>query len=654
MIDRFINRTVDSPRTVAWASACSLALGLFFIYVWAPHPWGWQGIDAYHTLSRELADGKPFGTTDVPWGYAYFVAAFYVVFGQHAWIPLTAQVIANASVPLLLYLLVKPLADRRTAILAAVLIGVFSFNTVYASTQTSDAVCTVLFLAALLTLLHAERSARPVLLFGSAVLFGLTPQFRPNLVLFPFVVALVLMWRGPRSPRRVMHVTAFLAIVLMVQAPWIARNYRLTGFILPTSTHGGVQLWYGTLQVGPYLESRAYNPRSAFASAAFPYTMLATQPIVVSAMYVPCANRPGDAVALVYWTDRDRAPRRVTVSTLEGSRTVFQIPPQPLSTTVYYYLEESWPADVDGPAQQFFNPKGGPANPYILFVTADHFGDIDSHDDILDVFDIVRLMRHLAWQEAPPSARIDFDGDGRWTEADLKAALLELMTEPENRPTPYTALTVGVDVVDLTLIDGSTMSVPRNFGGRQTDLLPNGRLAEVLVSRWRTYSDITAARGPRACVFAEVVEANNVFYRAEPHLMQRYMALALDNIGRQPVAFAAASAYRFVRLFVIRGNGDWATTQQFSMGWLAYRLGMVLSATYLLVFLWGTAVAWRQRSALLWLLVPIVYVPLTICFVLTNMRYTITVQPLMFAFIAVALLDGLRRGGTGQRDPDAD
>ncbi len=26
---------------------------------------------------------------------------------------------------------------------------------------------------------------------------------------------------------------------------------------LPTSTHGGVQLWYGTLQVGPYLESRA-------------------------------------------------------------------------------------------------------------------------------------------------------------------------------------------------------------------------------------------------------------------------------------------------------------------------------------------------------------------------------------------------------------
>ena len=43
-------------------------------------------------------------------------------------------------------------------------------------------------------------------------------------------------------------------------------------------------------------------------------------------------------------------------------------------------------------------------------------------------------------------------------------------------------------------------------------------------------------------------------------------------------------------------------------------------------------------------LIPIVYVPLTICFVLTNMRYTITVQPLMFAFIAFAILALLDRG----------
>ena len=58
-----------------------------------------------------------------------------------------------------------------------------------------------------------------------------------------------------------------LAMIAMLM-PWIVRNYRYTGTIQPTSTHSGIQLWYGTLQVGPYLESRAHNPRSIFASAA--------------------------------------------------------------------------------------------------------------------------------------------------------------------------------------------------------------------------------------------------------------------------------------------------------------------------------------------------------------------------------------------------
>ena len=36
---------------------------------------------------------------------------------------------------------------------------------------------------------------------------------------------------------------------------------------------------------------------------------------------------------------------------------------------------------------------------------------------------------------------------------------------------------------------------------------------------------------------------------------------------------------------------------------------------------------------------------MTICFVLTNMRYTITVQPLMFVFVAITVAAVLRLGG---------
>jgi hypothetical protein len=95
-------------------------------------------------------------------------------------------------------------------------------------------------------------------------------------------------------------------------------------------------------------------------------------------------------------------------------------------------------------------------------------------------------------------------------------------------------------------------------------------------------------------------------------------------------------------MFIVRGTQDAASTQQFRWAWLAYGAGQWVSAAYFLLFLWGVWLAWRQRSALLVLAIPIAYVPLTICFVLTNMRYTITVQPLMFGFVAGALVRMLK------------
>jgi hypothetical protein len=114
-----------------------------------------------------------------------------------------------------------------------------------------------------------------------------------------------------------------------------------------------------------------------------------------------------------------------------------------------------------------------------------------------------------------------------------------------------------------------------------------------------------------------------------------------------------------VRLFIIRGTDDVHTTQQFRAGRLAYTTGTLLSSGYLLAFLAGAAIAVRRRSALVYLLAPIVYVPVTICFVLTNMRYTVTMQPLMFAFVALAILaalgldspDGERRAEPGRDAP---
>src|SRR4029077_6590745 len=107
-------------------------------------PWGRDGFDCYRDLGLTLARGGAFPTTDVPWGYAYFLAFFYRLAGERTWVPLVVQALLNGLVPVLLYRLVRPELGRRVATIAAVLIAALSLNTVYASTQSSDAICTII------------------------------------------------------------------------------------------------------------------------------------------------------------------------------------------------------------------------------------------------------------------------------------------------------------------------------------------------------------------------------------------------------------------------------------------------------------------------------------------------------------------------------
>jgi hypothetical protein len=652
-----LTRLLDSHRAPMIGGACSLLLGLFFTFVWAPHPWGWQGIDAYHELARVLAAGGTFPTTDVPWGYAYYAAFFYKLSGERMWTPLLAQVIANAFVPLLLYRLVRPVDGIRTAALSALIVGLFSFNTIYASTQSSDTICTVLFLGGLLAFSSGVRRPRLAAFALAGVFFGLAPQFRPNLVLLPaFMIATYLLLR-PRHAGKIAPAAVFAIVVTLMQVPWILHNYRLTGMLLPTSTHGGVQLWYGTLQVGPYLESRAHNPRFHFESAPFDYTSLIQRPIHVTAGYHPCSDPP-NPTTLVYWTDRDRERRAIAPNAgwLDTGQLAYDIPPQPNDTTLYYFLEQ---AAAAGNASHHA-PWRGADDPLVLFISDNHLGDLDTHDDVLDAFDIIRVLRHLAWGEPLRTAdRIDLSADGRIDVADLEQ-IVRMQTANLLRDSTTAAITrieTADQSVTLHLVDGSWLSVPRDFSGLQTDLSLslNGEMAPALISRRRTMTSIRSAPPPRgSCIPATTIRANSPFNWSEPHMMQRYMALAFDNIRREPLAFAAASAYRFVRLFVVRGTSDVSTAQQFRGSNLVYFAGTALSIGYLVVFAAGVWIAYQRRSALLLFLIPIVYVPLTICFVLTNMRYTVTVQPLMFVFVAVAIAAALKleegtTSGSGRR-----
>jgi hypothetical protein len=635
-------RTPGGPAAVFAACLFSLSMAIGFIFVRAPHPWGWEGLDHYHDLGLLLARGEAFPTTDVPWGYAYFLAPFYWLFGDRPWIPLLAQALLNALLPWLVYRYARTQFGERVAVVAAVLTGVFSFNTVYASTQSSDSVCTVLFMAAIVAFVHRDRADGARWLLLSGLLVGIAAQFRPNLLLVPLLLAGVHVLAPPRLPGRVRQAAGFLAMTGLVLMPWIVRNFRLTGEIIPTSTHGGVQLWYGSLQTGPYLRSRAYNPRSAFEAPVFDYTSLDAVSLIVEAQSKPCANALPTDATLTYWSDRDAAPRTLAAKPGSPGTYVFEIPATRTDAVVYYQFTTRWPADHDPPVQ--ITPAAGVRAPFVYFVSHDHLGDLDAHGDLLDVFDIVRLARHEAWNEPLAFAeKLRAAGAG-----DLRTAVTRLMLRdgvPQASVADFTHTDRDARIV---LDDGSAITIPREWRARITDLSLVGNLAQAVMSSTVSLAAIEAgaARLPRGAVCAEVenVRVNQVFYRREPHLMRRYSALAFDNIRRAPGAFLAASVFRAVRVFVISGTGDRQTAQQFAASGPVYAVAAVASTTYLILLIVGVACAWLKGDRYVLPLLLILYVPATIAPVLTNMRYSVSVQPFVFVFIARALTMGWRPG----------
>jgi hypothetical protein len=635
-------RAFNSELIVYGMCAASFGIGLFFIFVWSPQPWGWEGFDHYHEIALEVARGRPFPTMEVPWGYAYFLAAFYRTFGDHPWIPLVVQAALNAAMPALVYRFASSWLDRSTAVVAAVLTGLFSFNTVYASTQSSDAVCSCLFMAAIVAFVVATKTGSGLWFALVGLLLGIVPQFRPNLILLPPLFGAFALWQE-RTRRRAWHTALLLLCAALVLLPWTARNYRLSGLILPTSVHGGVQLWYGTLQTGPYLHSRAYNPRSLFDAPAFEYTSLENVPIVVEGQ-VNCTEEELADVSLAFWSDLDPRATRVAAVRSEGRRFTFEIPAPGREAVIYYYFVTRW-SGRDGDAVRTTPPDGARA-PFVYFVSRRHLADLDAHGDLLDVFDVVHLMRHAAWNEPVPfGEKLEAEGA-----SDARAAVAILMRQFFGQNArDVVAFKSNESMARLTFADGSRLEVPRRWSGRVTDVAITEGAASTLMTSRISFRTLEAARprpplGSSACTQVGDVEVNQVFYRKEPHMMRRYEALAMDNIQRDPTGFALASAYRAIRLFVIEGSSDRLTAQQFSRSRLAYAAAEAVSIGFLAAFGFGVIVAWRRGYHAGLPLLLIAYIPATLAPVLTNMRYTVTVQALMFIFVAIAIT-AIPRGG---------
>ncbi|MFO0809727.1 MAG: glycosyltransferase family 39 protein [Gemmataceae bacterium] len=206
----------------------------------------------YDRLGWNLAAHGSFSLADPPGVadltrtpvYPLFVAVCYRLVGHNPAVPVVVQAVLAAMTVALVYRACR-LLSCDSAPLAATLVAFDPLSIRYATHLLSETLFTLLFTGSLTVWLAYLRSPRTVWAAAAAALTGLAILCRPIAVLWPFVLTALPMVVAMhvRSWRPLVHLVALGGIVLGIVAPWVARNWAITGRPV-LATVQGINLYY--------------------------------------------------------------------------------------------------------------------------------------------------------------------------------------------------------------------------------------------------------------------------------------------------------------------------------------------------------------------------------------------------------------------------
>ncbi|MFA6414380.1 MAG: glycosyltransferase family 39 protein [Candidatus Paceibacterota bacterium] len=211
-----------------------------------------EGSDYYFVLSENILAGNGFSiATEPPYEMnsfrtpvmPYFLAAAHKVFGGYLGAVLF-QVILASLLPLLGMVLAWQVVRRRDVCIA---VGIFlalePFTILFSTIFYSETVFTFIFLVSLLYFFKYVDDRRLLYLLFSGAFMGFAILTKPTVEFLPLFLGALLLWLWRADWKRgLVHVTYFFALCALVVAPWVYRNYIVTGSP-GLSPQTGVQLY---------------------------------------------------------------------------------------------------------------------------------------------------------------------------------------------------------------------------------------------------------------------------------------------------------------------------------------------------------------------------------------------------------------------------
>lgn len=162
--------------------------------------------------------------------YPLFIAIIYWIGGQNPILIVAAQGFVGTLTALLSYLLGIKVVSRPAALLGTFLLAVSVESITSVFYLLTETLFTFLFLAGMIAWMNGYRDRNKLWLTAAAILMGLSALCRPVAVYFPLILTLgLLLKKGIRWTRRMIHAALFLGLFLLCLVPWIVRNIYVVG-----------------------------------------------------------------------------------------------------------------------------------------------------------------------------------------------------------------------------------------------------------------------------------------------------------------------------------------------------------------------------------------------------------------------------------------
>jgi hypothetical protein len=203
-------------------------------------------------LWPRVRDRERTGLLARPPGYALYLAAVYAAIGHSFFAAQLVQNLLTSLACVLLVLAAERLASWPAAVVAGVIAALSPPLGYVSALVLPDALSALPLMVALLLVARTHPGGTGSIGWSAlaGALVGAGVWLRPNVVLLPPFLSLVILLVARDRRRGLLHAVALSLAAVAVVIPITIRNYVVFGAFVPVSINGGLTLWQGVADAG--------------------------------------------------------------------------------------------------------------------------------------------------------------------------------------------------------------------------------------------------------------------------------------------------------------------------------------------------------------------------------------------------------------------